>query len=321
MAALTPAGPFDEAERPPAPAWSEEWLTEIDDELAAITPTEHHAALDQILTAAGYERDENARLRRTRVDEREQAQAPVAVCVGITNHTYGDRVPAVNRHRGRTQATTRKAFLMPAIGIGFIPLPGSTTEATREKARAVLDEFAQRESVALRHVIEPPGTNPDQIRASMSTLEDVASMHGARTLVVFGAVTEEILDLTRKAELRLIAVPDPTRRRSASDQSQTPAETSWLGQLEVDLVNGRHRRVKTIDLDVQADTIALAITGRPLAQLNRLRFREWLHNPTEPLKTADVVWSVQDGITCVTIEKSVPCIVPTDTVDQLVKVI
>jgi len=208
---------------------------------------------------------------------------------------------------------------MTAIGIGFIPLPATTAERTRQAARVALTDYADREGVALRHVYEPPGVNADQTRAAMTTLEDVAATCGARTLVVFGAATEEIIHLTRTAELRLISVPDPARRRSAI--GEPPSAQPWVGQVDVELLNGRRWRVRIITLDVQPATVTLVGDDRTLAQFDRQQFREWLHDPAGPLQVGAVAWFVQGGVTCLDVEGSVPYIVPAETVDLMMQVI
>jgi hypothetical protein len=43
----------------------QQWLTSVDEEIAAIPDAEHQAAIDRILTEAGYHRDQDGHLRRT----------------------------------------------------------------------------------------------------------------------------------------------------------------------------------------------------------------------------------------------------------------
>jgi inosine-uridine nucleoside N-ribohydrolase len=125
---------------------------------------------------------------------------------------------------------------MSATGIGFIPLSASAAETTRRAARATLTELADKEGVALLHVYEAPGIEPDQMRAATSALRDIAARCGARTLVILGALTEEIVALGRSAEMRLIAIPDPAHRRlglgapTAPDGSPTVASAVRTGR-------------------------------------------------------------------------------------------
>jgi len=43
----------------------QQWLTSVDEEIAAIPDAEHQAAIDRILTEAGYHRDRHSHLRGT----------------------------------------------------------------------------------------------------------------------------------------------------------------------------------------------------------------------------------------------------------------
>ena len=72
----------------------------------------------------------------------------------------------------------------------------------------------------------------------------------------------------------------------------------WMGELVLELRNGRDWSVGDAELSLQRDTVLLRHAGRGLAVLDRDRFRTWLLDPEPtPLMVDDVVWSVQVGVT------------------------
>ncbi len=85
---------------------------------------------------------------------------------------------------------------------------------------------------------------------------------------------------------------------------------SWTGPIEFEMHNGRGWGIGTAELAVQRDLVLLRFADRVLAVMDRDRFREWLIHPREPMAVDDVVWSVEAGVTCVTIDGRLYCSVP-----------
>ena len=101
--------------------------------------------------------------------------------------------------------------------------------------------------------------------------------------------------------------------------------TQWTGRLEFDLTNGRGWRVGTVEIvlgtnHLGADHLALAFEGRPLAVIDRDIFREWLSQPTKPLRIDDVVWSTHRALTCLTIPGNLTYVVADPVVQRLITV-
>jgi hypothetical protein len=95
----------------------------------------------------------------------------------------------------------------------------------------------------------------------------------------------------------------------------------WTGRLDFDLLNGRGWRVATIDVVVRIDNLTLWHDNRSLAVIDRDRFRQWLVRPKQPLAIDDVVWTVQENTTCITIDNRITYPVPRATVGQLLGVL
>jgi hypothetical protein len=75
-------------------------------------------------------------------------------------------------------------------------------------------------------------------------------------------------------------------------------ESVWMGELELELRNGRDWSVGDAQLSLRPDSVLVRHAGRGLAVLDRDRFRDWLmDSEPEPLIVDDVVWSVQVGVT------------------------
>src|ERR1700733_12657027 len=97
------------------------------------------------------------------------------------------------------------------------------------------------------------------------------------------------------------------------------------GRIEFDLRNGRGWRVGTVEIvlgtnHLGADHLALAFEGRPLAVIDRDIFREWLSQPTKPLRIDDVVWSTHRALTCLTIPGNLTYVVADPVVQRLITV-
>jgi hypothetical protein len=95
----------------------------------------------------------------------------------------------------------------------------------------------------------------------------------------------------------------------------------WTGRLDFDLRNGRGWRVGTVEIVVRTDIVTLWYGNRTLAVMDRDLFREWLIHPEMPLEVDDVIWFMQDVLTCLTIDNSISYAVPGSIVDYLVAII
>jgi hypothetical protein len=95
----------------------------------------------------------------------------------------------------------------------------------------------------------------------------------------------------------------------------------WTGRLELDLLNGRGSRVDTLELAIRIDTVTVWRLNRTLAVMDRDAFGQWLVDPVKVYAIDDVAWSAQGPHLCISIDNAVSCIVPEETVAQLLGVI
>jgi hypothetical protein len=74
--------------------------------------------------------------------------------------------------------------------------------------------------------------------------------------------------------------------------------STWTGELVLDLRNGRNWSAGDAELSVHLDTVTLRHGERDLAILDRQRFRMWLlQAEPQPMRVDDVVWFTEFGIT------------------------
>jgi hypothetical protein len=79
---------------------------------------------------------------------------------------------------------------------------------------------------------------------------------------------------------------------------QTAHGTTWTGELLLELRNARDWSVGDAELSVRRETVIVHHADRSLAVMDRDLFRDWLHqSDPAPLDVDDVVWSVQLGMT------------------------
>ena len=202
------------------------------------------------------------------------------------------------------------------IGVGFIP--GPSDEATRQAGRARLKDCAADEGIALVDTYAPSNANAGDSDTWIGVLADLASLHTARTILVFGAVDARLMSMIRQAELRLICVP---AGRDGRHRARSDSRPTWIGMLELDRMNRDGLRVDIVHLDVQTEVITMSLAGRILARCVRTRLRAWLRHPTGTLTVGDVCWSVSYGVTCLAVEDGPALSIPTSTLDYLRTVI
>jgi hypothetical protein len=98
-------------------------------------------------------------------------------------------------------------------------------------------------------------------------------------------------------------------------------ESLWTGRLEVDLLNGRGWQVGNVEVVVRIESITVWLENRTLAVMDRDLFREWLGRPHKPFDIDDLLWTVDDDITCLTIDRSSQYIIPAPVTAQLATLI
>ena len=201
-------------------------------------------------------------------------------------------------------------------GVGFIP--GPSDEATRQAGRSRLKDCAEAEGIALVDTYAPSNAAAGDSDTWMGVLADLARLHAARTVLVFGSVDAHLLSMIRQAELRLISVPAGrgSRHRMRSDSSPT-----WTGTLELDRMNRDGMRVDIVHLDVQPEVISLGLADRTVGRCARTYLRAWLRHPRGTLAVGDVIWSVSYGVTCLAVDDGPPLSIPSSTLDYLRTVI
>jgi hypothetical protein len=98
-------------------------------------------------------------------------------------------------------------------------------------------------------------------------------------------------------------------------------ESVWTGRVEFDLLSGRGWRVAVVEVVVRIESVTLWCGNRTLAVMDRDLFREWLIHPRQGFEIDDVTWSAQNSDTCISIDGSIPYVVPQGTVQHLTAVI
>ena len=99
-----------------------------------------------------------------------------------------------------------------------------------------------------------------------------------------------------------------------------PTHGLWTGRCTF-VLTGRPGPSEAIDLNCSREDVIVWLGGRTLAVIDRDVMREWLFRPHEPLVVDDLAWSVESGVTCLTLFEGEPRAVPAETVQQLMVVI
>ena len=102
----------------------------------------------------------------------------------------------------------------------------------------------------------------------------------------------------------------------------------WVGWLDLDLRSASDWSVASLQIQVERDTVALWQGDRPgeqksLASMDREKFREWLIHPRDrmPFVADEVVWSLQQGIAQVSIDRGGDYLVKPDSLANLAAVV
>lgn len=95
----------------------------------------------------------------------------------------------------------------------------------------------------------------------------------------------------------------------------------WTGRMEFDLSNGQGFQVGTVEVVVRMDHLSLWLGNRTLAVMDRDQFRQWLIEPEKPYQIDDVMWSIDDEATHLTIDGSVSYAIPGPILEYLIAVV
>ena len=96
---------------------------------------------------------------------------------------------------------------------------------------------------------------------------------------------------------------------------------TWTGEISLDLRNGQNRSAGVAELTLHIETINVGRLERSRAIVDRPRLAYWLTrtNP-EPFRVDDICWSVEVGLTLLTIGRSTFKVSP-ESLSTLVSVI
>jgi hypothetical protein len=94
----------------------------------------------------------------------------------------------------------------------------------------------------------------------------------------------------------------------------------WTGRIEVDLLTGNDWQALAVEIVVRIETVTVWLENRTLAVMDRDRFRDWLKYPRETFDIDDLLWTVQDGVTCLLIDRHHQYIVPLETATHMATV-
>jgi hypothetical protein len=103
--------------------------------------------------------------------------------------------------------------------------------------------------------------------------------------------------------------------------SETGTAALWTGRIDVDLLNGRGWQVGSVEFVVRIESITVWLQNRTLAVMDRDLFRSWLNRPLSPFDIDDLLWSVEDDVTCLMIDRSHQYLIPEPVARQLTLVI
>jgi hypothetical protein len=109
------------------------------------------------------------------------------------------------------------------------------------------------------------------------------------------------------------------RNSAARNLEVDPME--WTGRMEFDLSNDHGFPVGTVEVVVRIDHLSLWYGNRTLAVMDRDLFRRWLIDPETPFQIDDVMWSVEEEATHLTIDDSVSYAIPQAIVEYLIAVV
>jgi hypothetical protein len=95
----------------------------------------------------------------------------------------------------------------------------------------------------------------------------------------------------------------------------------WTGRMEFDLSNDQGFPNGTVEVVVRIDHLSLWYGNRTLAVMDRDLFRQWLIDPVKPFQIDDVMWSIDEEATHLTIDESVSYAIPPAIVEYLIAVV
>ncbi|GAA3623483.1 hypothetical protein GCM10022223_45570 [Kineosporia mesophila] len=98
-------------------------------------------------------------------------------------------------------------------------------------------------------------------------------------------------------------------------------DAPWIGWLEIDLGNGLGVSVATVDVNVRRDMVIFYIGNRNIAVIDRQQLQRWLVHPHNDLLQDDVVFLTLAGELCLSVDASVPYIVPKDAARELLQLV
>lgn len=96
---------------------------------------------------------------------------------------------------------------------------------------------------------------------------------------------------------------------------------AWIGWMTVPVGDGRRSCLFTIDINVRRDIVLFYIRDRNIAVIDRWQFQRWLLHPEIQLAQDDVVFMSLAGELCLTIDASVPYVVPSYAARDLLRLV
>ncbi len=183
-----------------------------------------------------------------------------------------------------------------STAVGYLALPGTCDDRSRRVRRAALHSCAEVEGLELAQVYEPALAGPGKANDPLATLEALASSCQARTVVTVGALDAPMMEMFRRAELRVITVPDPARccrhREIRAAAQIEPGHSPE--QVEIERINQWGHVLASVHVTIEATTVTLNIIDWTVVVLDRATFRAWLQQPDHVLTVDHVQWSRTD---------------------------
>lgn len=115
--------------------------------------------------------------------------------------------------------------------------------------------------------------------------------------------------VSRRRPVRVSGMGNPWRLPAGSAES--PAATRWTGWYTFP-ITWRPGLTVTLEVNARRDDVSIWLANSTLAVIDRDRFRDWLCDPSGPLREGDLELSVADGVILLNIGGCGPYTVPQD---------
>jgi hypothetical protein len=121
--------------------------------------------------------------------------------------------------------------------------------------------------------------------------------------LTLGTIDSETLEpITEHTDLTILTVPHPARVTAAAMPGQPPLP--WTSRLDFDLKTRNESTAIVIETDIRPRTLTFTLARNEsiLAVICRDTFRQWLYDPSQDLRTDQLIWSRNTWGVCLSID-------------------